>query len=232
MILGDREHDKGDHEQDQAKRDQRRGIEIANRLGELVGDARRNRCSWREQRRRYLVRVADDEGHGHRFSKGASKSEHDAADDPNSGVGNDDVPDHLPGRAADSVGRFLQHRRHGVEHVARNRRDEGQNHDRQHKRGGQYPDSRNGALRTKANCTGTLAKSADDERLHVCLDNWPEIINAPDAVNDRGIPANSSMAMPIGRRRGGQQSSVRKTATPRPRGTAITIAMTEVTTVP
>ena len=47
-----------------------------------------------------------------------------------------------------------------------------------------------------------------------------------------GIPANSSMAVPIGRRKAGGQSSVRKTAIPMPSGTAIAIAMAEVTTVP
>ena len=40
------------------------------------------------------------------------------------------------------------------------------------------------------------------------------------------------MAMPIGRRSGIQQSSVRNTAMPRPTGTAISIAITEVTSVP
>ena len=38
-----------------------------------------------------------------------------------------------------------------------------------------------------------------------------------------GIPANSSMAVPIGRRKAGGQSSVRKTAIPMPSGTAIAI---------
>ena len=47
-----------------------------------------------------------------------------------------------------------------------------------------------------------------------------------------GIPASSSMAMPTGRRRRGGQSSVRKIATPRPTGTAISMARSEVTTVP
>ena len=40
------------------------------------------------------------------------------------------------------------------------------------------------------------------------------------------------MAMPIGRRSVGGQSSVRKMAMPRPTGTAISMAMTEVTSVP
>ncbi len=47
-----------------------------------------------------------------------------------------------------------------------------------------------------------------------------------------GIPANSSMAVPIGRRKIGGHSSVRKMAMPMPIGTAIAIAMTDVTIVP
>ena len=47
-----------------------------------------------------------------------------------------------------------------------------------------------------------------------------------------GMPASNSMAMPIGRRSQIGQSSVRKIAMPRPTGMAITIAITEVTSVP
>ena len=46
------------------------------------------------------------------------------------------------------------------------------------------------------------------------------------------MPASSSMAMAIGRRRIGGQSSVRKNATMSPTGTAISMAMAEVTSVP
>ncbi len=47
-----------------------------------------------------------------------------------------------------------------------------------------------------------------------------------------GMPAKSSMAMPIGRRSQGGHSSVRKSEIRRPSGTAITMAMIEVTMVP
>ncbi len=47
-----------------------------------------------------------------------------------------------------------------------------------------------------------------------------------------GMPASSSMAMAIGRRSQSGQSSVRKKATIRPTGTAISMAMNEVTRVP
>src|SRR5439155_16688034 len=40
-----REHDEGDHEEYEAERDQRRQVEIADRLGELVRQRRRDRGS-------------------------------------------------------------------------------------------------------------------------------------------------------------------------------------------
>ena len=52
--LRDRENDEGDHEQDQAKGDQRRRIEIANGLGEFVGDAGGDRRSRRKSDREIL----------------------------------------------------------------------------------------------------------------------------------------------------------------------------------
>ena len=47
-----------------------------------------------------------------------------------------------------------------------------------------------------------------------------------------GMPASSSMAMPIGRRSHIGHSSVRNTAIKSPIGTAISMAMNEVTSVP
>jgi hypothetical protein len=47
-----------------------------------------------------------------------------------------------------------------------------------------------------------------------------------------GMPARSSMAMAIGRRSHIGQSSVRKKAIIRPTGTAMTMAIAEVTSVP
>jgi len=47
-----------------------------------------------------------------------------------------------------------------------------------------------------------------------------------------GMPASNSMAMPIGRRSHNGQNSVRKKATSKPTGTAINMAMAEVTSVP
>ena len=46
------------------------------------------------------------------------------------------------------------------------------------------------------------------------------------------MPAKSSMAMPIGRRSGRGQRSVKKMAMPMPTGSAISMAIGEVTNVP
>ena len=47
-----------------------------------------------------------------------------------------------------------------------------------------------------------------------------------------GTAASSSTATPMGRLSIGGQSSVKKSAMPKPVGTAMAIAITEVTTVP
>src|SRR5882762_3682288 len=57
-VAGEGEHDEGDDEQDEAERDQRGGVEVADRLGEFVGDRGRDGGAGREDRGRYLVRVA------------------------------------------------------------------------------------------------------------------------------------------------------------------------------
>ena len=50
QVARDRQHDERDDEQDEAERDQRRGIEIAHRFGELIGDGGRNgRARMQEQ---------------------------------------------------------------------------------------------------------------------------------------------------------------------------------------
>ena len=53
----------------------------------------------------------------------------------------DDVAHHFPGRAAETVGGFLEYGGHGCEHVAADSRDERQHHDRQYERGGSRKDT-------------------------------------------------------------------------------------------
>src|SRR3954471_3423975 len=67
----------GDEEQDAAERDE--GVELhAERLVELVGDARGDRRAGLEDRGGEAVRVADHEGHGHGLAERAAEPEHAA----------------------------------------------------------------------------------------------------------------------------------------------------------
>src|ERR1700730_12048581 len=66
------EHDKGDAEENETQRDQRRGVEIADRLGEFVGDGRRDGGAGGEDRCRNSVRIADHEGHRHGLAQRVS----------------------------------------------------------------------------------------------------------------------------------------------------------------
>ena len=177
------------------------------------------------------MRIADDEGHGHRLAERAAEAEHDAADHADAGVRQYDVARDLPGRAAESVGRFLENGRHGFEHIARNRGDEGQHHDRENEPGGEHAD----AIRRAREQRGEnryFSEHGDQERLHVLLKKRREDEQAPDAVDDTGNAGEQldgyadRAAQPHG------QSSVRNSAMNRPTGTAISIAISEVTTVP
>src|SRR5215831_2296717 len=79
-VARDREHDEGDDEQDEAERDQRRSVEVADRLGEFVGDRRRDGGAGRQDRGRDLVGIADHEGDRHGLAERAAKPQHEAAD--------------------------------------------------------------------------------------------------------------------------------------------------------
>lgn len=127
--LGDRQDGEGDEEQDQTQRYQRRYVQLAHGLVELVGDRRRDRRPRSHQRLAYPVGVADDERDGHGLAQRAAEAEHDAADDADAGIGQHHLPDDFPGRGAQPIGGFLDHRRHRLEHVAHDRGDEGQHHD-------------------------------------------------------------------------------------------------------
>ena len=84
---GDRQHDEGDDEQNEAQDDQRGGVEIADRLGELVGDGRGDGVAGRQHGGGDVVGIADDEGDRHGLAERAAEPEHDAADDADAGVG-------------------------------------------------------------------------------------------------------------------------------------------------
>src|SRR5436305_14448805 len=78
--LREREDDEGDDEQDEPKLDQRRRVDVSDGFGELVRKRRCDAVPWREDRRRELMSIADQERHGHRLTERAAQSEHDAAE--------------------------------------------------------------------------------------------------------------------------------------------------------
>ena len=164
QVARNRQHDEGDDEEDQAERDQRRRVEVADRFGEFVGDGRGDRGARRQDRRRDAVRVADHEGDGHGLAERAAEPEHDAADHADPRIGQHDVAEHFPGGAAEPVGGFLEHRRNRVEHVARDRGDERQHHDREDEARGQHADAvgRTGEQRRQQR---DVAEHRDQERL-------------------------------------------------------------------
>ena len=176
--------DEGDDEEDQAERDQRRPIDVADRLGEFVGDGRRNRRAGLQDRGRNLVRIADHEGHRHGLAQRAAQPQHHAADHANAGVGQDDELEYFPGGAAEPVGGFLEHGRDRIEHVARDRRHEGKHHDRQDEAGRQHADAVGRAFEQGRQQRHVL-ESVYQGRLHVLLQERREHEQTPDAVDDR-----------------------------------------------
>ena len=80
-------HQHRHHEEQEGDVGQRREVEVAHRLGELVGDRRGHGVARREQRRGDLVPVADHHGHRHRLAQRAAQPEDDGADDARAGVG-------------------------------------------------------------------------------------------------------------------------------------------------
>ena len=110
------------------------------------------------------VGVADDERHRHGFAQRAAEAQHDAADDRDAGIGDDDRAHHLPGRAADAVGRFLVDRRHRQEHVAHGGGDERDDHHRQDQRRGEDAGAERRPLEQRADHR-QVAERVDHERL-------------------------------------------------------------------
>ncbi len=134
-------HREGDQKQQQSERDQGRGVKIAHRFGEFIGNGRGNGGAGRQQRGTDAMRVADHEGHRHGLAERAAQTQHDAADDADARMRHDHVPNHFPGRGAEPVAGFLEHRRHGIEHIAHGGRNERQHHDGEHHAGGENADA-------------------------------------------------------------------------------------------
>ena len=66
---------------------------------------------------------------GHGFAQRAAQPENDGADDADARVAQHAHADHLPARGAQRQHRFALRVRHRHHHLARQRRDDGQDHD-------------------------------------------------------------------------------------------------------
>ncbi len=155
------------------------------------------------------MRVADDEGHRHRLAQRAAEPEHHAAGDPGARVRHHHFPDHFPGRRAEAVGRLLQHIRHGFEHVADHRGNEGQHHDGQDQSRRENADAEWRPLEQLAHHRDR-PEHIDQPRLHVLLQEGREHEQAPDAVDDAGdrgqqLDRDTDRSLEPGRRKLGEE---------------------------
>src|SRR5260221_9857764 len=116
--LRQRQHHEGYGKQDEAELDQRRKIEVADRLGKFVGEGRCNAVSGLHERNAEPVSIADHESDRHGLTERPAQSEHDSADHSDLRVWQHHVPDHFPSRRAERVCGFLQYRRDNLEYVA------------------------------------------------------------------------------------------------------------------
>ena len=129
---GDDVDDQRQHEQHEAGGDQRRAVQlVVGRLAELVGDHRGERVALGEDRVADLRRVADHERDRDRLADRAAEPEHRAAGDAGARVREHRDADHLPARRAERERRLLVVGRHRRDHLARDRRDDRQDHDRE-----------------------------------------------------------------------------------------------------
>ena len=131
------------------------------------------------------MRIADDESHGHGLAQGTAEAEHHPADDSNSGIRQHHVAHHLPGRAADAIRRFLEHRRDCLEDVARDRGHEWQDHNGEDQSGGEHADAvrRSGKQRRDPR---HVAERFDQEWLQRLLQERREDEKSPNPVDDAG----------------------------------------------
>ena len=115
------------------------------------------------------------------------KRQHGAADHAGASRRAAHPPHHFPAGAAQAVGGFLQHAGHGLEHIARHRRNEGQDHDGKDQAGGENADAIRRRRRTGCRSGSHISPMAIDDRLlHMGLEPGREHEQAPDAVDDGG----------------------------------------------
>ena len=148
-------------------------------LGELVGDDRGHRVLRREQRRRDPRVVADHHRHGHRLAERAAEAEHDGADDAGARVEERDRG-RFPPRRAERIRALTLRARHRLQHLARDRRRERNDHDRRGSRpADSMPTPSGGPLKSGS------ARSPVGQRRLERANRRHEHEDAPQAVDDR-----------------------------------------------
>ena len=151
-VAGERQHDEGDDEQHEAQQRAGASDEAPVASPKSLAITAAMVVPGSSKRGRHADGVADDEGHRHGLAERAAQAQQDAADHADRGCRAGRCPSiDFPAGAAQRVGRFLQQRRHGQEHVARHRGDEGQDHDRQDEAGGQHADAERRAREEQPN---------------------------------------------------------------------------------
>src|SRR4051795_8202622 len=130
----------GDDEQRQAARYQRVDGEAAGFReveGDVRGDGRRVGAADQVELPRPRQYRQHDR-HGERLAQGAAEAEHGPADDTRAAVGEHRHADHLPAGRAQGQRRLAVQRRCLAEHLAGDRADDRQDHDREHETGGEH----------------------------------------------------------------------------------------------
>src|SRR5580658_571466 len=129
--LRQRIHNNRHDEQRQSDLNQRGAMHVAHCLGKLVGDHRSHRAAIRQQRLVNLRRIADHHRDRHRLAQRAPQPKNDAAHNADPRITQNAHADHLPARRAQRQHRLALRVRHRRHHLARQRRDNRQNHDRE-----------------------------------------------------------------------------------------------------
>ena len=111
--------------------DQGVNVKVAGRFGELIGDDRGDGIAGGEQRGGDFGIIADDHGHGHRFTERPGHGQEDRAQDAGARVRHHDLPGGFPLGGAQRQRRLSLLHRHRQQDFPRNRDDKGNDHDGQ-----------------------------------------------------------------------------------------------------
>ena len=129
------------------------------------------------------VGIADDKGNRHGLTHGPAQAEHDTADHPGPGIGQNHPADDLPGGGPDPVRGFLEDIGNNLEHIPHDRGHKRNNHDGENNSGRGHANAhgRAGQQGAKQRHTG---KTAVQPGLHMICKQGGKDEQTPHAVND------------------------------------------------